>query len=257
MADKDRWLHTLGNLTLTGYNSELGDRPFPDKKKMIEECSTKIVILYKDVQDKDNWNAATIQARANRLADEVLKLHPIAPPEHEVSFTDSRYKEYTCAEPGNATYKTVNYYDLLGERVAVGSFADMLRSVAKKLYEMDSSIIERMARSGETFTDWINPVFSYDKDGVKGDTKLEGTNIYISTGYSAYDCVSFIRGLLRKYDLDVEEDFVYSARSTKADGEKEDAEEPVRYRMTPRSPFATRHGRRIGRMRCRSYRGKT
>ncbi len=229
MADKDRWLHTLGNLTLTGYNSELGDRPFPDKKKMIEGCSTKIVILYKDVQDKDNWNAATIQARANRLADEVLKLHPIALPEYAVSFTDSRYKEYTCAEPGNATYKTVNYYDLLGERVAVGSFADMVRSVAKKLYEMDSSIIERMARSGETFTDWINPVFSYDKDGVKGDTKLEGTNIYISTGYSAYDCVSFIRGLLRKYDLDVEEDFVYSARSTKADGEKEDAEEPVRY----------------------------
>jgi len=105
----------------------------------------------------------------------------------------------------------------------------MVRSVAKKLYEMDSSIIERMARSGETFTDWINPVFSYEKDGVKGDTKLEGTNIYISTGYSAYDCVSFIRGLLRKYDLDVEEDFVYSARSTKADGEKDDAEEPVRY----------------------------
>ena len=229
MADKDHWLHTLGNLTLTGYNSELGDRPFPDKKKMIEKCSTKIVILYKDVQDRDNWNAATIQARANRLADEVLKLHPIAPPEHAVSFTDSRYKEYTCAEPGNATYKTVNYYDLLGERVAVGSFADMVRSVAKKLYEMDSSIIERMARSGETFTDWINPVFSYDKDGVKGDTKLEGTNIYISTGYSAYDCVSFIRGLLRKYDLDIEEDFIYSARSTKTDGEKDDAEEPVRY----------------------------
>ena len=41
--------------------------------------------------------------------------------------------------------------------------------------------------------------------------------------------MSFIRGLLRKYDLDVEEDFVYSARSTKADGEKDDAEEPVRY----------------------------
>ena len=228
-ADKDRWLHTLGNLTLTGYNSELGDRPFPEKKQMIEECSTKIVNLYKDVQDKDQWNAQAILARAERLAGEVLKLHPIAPPEYAVSFTDSRYKEYTCAEPGNATYKTVNYYDLMGERVAVGSFADMVRSVAKKLYELNSSVIERMARNGETFTDWINPVFSYDVDAVKGDTKLEGTNIYISTGYSAYDCVSFIRGLLRKYDLDVEEDFVYSARSNKSGESTEDAEEPVRY----------------------------
>ena len=233
MADKDRWLHTLGNLTLTGYNSELGDRPFPEKKRLIENCSTKMVNLYRDVQDKDIWNAQAIQVRANRLAGEILKLYPIAPPEHTVSFTDSRYKEYTCAEPGNATYKTVNYYELLGERVAVDSFADMVRSVARKLYEMDSGVIERMARNGETFTDWINPVFSYDKDAVKGDAKLEGTNIYISTGYSAYDCVSFIRGLLRKYGLDVEEDFVYSARSNKAenksDGSTSEAEEPVRY----------------------------
>jgi len=28
------WLHSLGNLTLTGYNSEYSDRPFAEKRDM-------------------------------------------------------------------------------------------------------------------------------------------------------------------------------------------------------------------------------
>ena len=31
---QERWLHTLGNLTLTGYNSEYSDRPFAEKRDM-------------------------------------------------------------------------------------------------------------------------------------------------------------------------------------------------------------------------------
>ena len=105
---------------------------------------------------------------------------------------------------------------LLGERVAVDSFAEMVRSVARKLYELDSTVIERMARNLETFSDWVTPVFSYDESKIRGKTKLQGTDIYISTGFSAYDCVSFIKGMLKKYDLNIEEDFVYSARIRKA-----------------------------------------
>lgn len=31
---QESWLHTLGNLTLTGYNSEYSDRPFVEKRDM-------------------------------------------------------------------------------------------------------------------------------------------------------------------------------------------------------------------------------
>ena len=223
-ADKDRWLHTLGNLTLTGYNSELGDRPFRIKKKLIEENQTKIVNLYEDIQDKEIWNADAIQDRADRLVKEVMKLYPIEQPAELVKFVDTRYAEYTVADPSNATYKTVNYYELEGERVLVDSFALMVRSVVKKLYEKDPSIIERMAKNLEMFSDWTSPVFSYDQNDIKGNTKIDGTNIYMSTGYSAQVCASFIRGLLKKYDLDIEEDFVYSARAHKPDQNDEDDE---------------------------------
>ena len=31
---QEKWLHTLGNLTLTGYNAEYSDRPFAEKRDM-------------------------------------------------------------------------------------------------------------------------------------------------------------------------------------------------------------------------------
>ena len=78
------------------------------------------------------------------------------------------------------------------------------------------SIVVRMAKNNEAFPNWLNPVFSYDKDVVKSDMEFKkGTGIYISSGYSAFDCICFIRALLRLHDIDIDEEFVYSARSYK------------------------------------------
>ena len=208
-----RYLHTLGNLTLTGYNSEQGDLPFEEKKEKLADFKTHITILYSDVKDKTEWNAQTIEARAERLSGLILKLFPIAQPETKVDFSDPRYQRFTALNPDNATYRTVNYYELLGERVNVTNFAAMVRSVAEKLYMLDSRIISRMAKDLEPLPFWSSPVFAYDETALRGPVKLNNaSNIYISTGYSARDCISFIAGMLRKYDLNLEEDFFYSAR---------------------------------------------
>ena len=131
---RERYLHTLGNLTLTGYNSELGDLPFAEKLDMLSDKKTHITILYSDVKDKTEWNAKTIAARSERLSKEILKLFPIEPPATKIDFSDPRYRLYTVSDPHNATYKVVNYYELLGERVNVDSFAVMVRSVAGTRY---------------------------------------------------------------------------------------------------------------------------
>ena len=210
---RERYLHTLGNLTLTGYNSELGDLPFAEKLDKLAEENTHVTVLYSDVKNKTEWNAQTMESRAERLSEEVLKLFPIELPTTKVDFSDPRYRLYTVSDPHNATYKFVNYYELLGERVSADSFAFMVRSVAGKLYDLNSSLIDRMARNLEVFPAWQNPVFAYDKDAIRNAVKLKNdSDIYISTGYSAYDCICFIKALLKKYDLDLEEDFVYSAR---------------------------------------------
>ena len=212
-----KYLHTLGNLTLTAYNSEYSDSPFDKKKSLLEstEKPNHITVLYKDVVNQEVWNEDTIQHRATNLCEIILKLFAIEKAEYDVDFNDPRSREYTVVNPDDATYKTVNYYVLDELRVNVDSFAGMVKSVIINLYERDQSIIEEMAKKNECFEGWTYPFFSYDVGKVKnGQEFKKGTGIYMSAGYSAHDCICIIRHLLKRYDLDIIEDFVYNARPT-------------------------------------------
>lgn len=214
MEVKEKYLNTLGNLTLTGYNSELGDKPFDEKKELLASVHTKVVALYEGVKDCEAWNKDTIESRAEDLSDKILELYPITMPEALITFKDPRYTEYTCENPEDATYKTPNYYVLQGERVVVGNFALMLRMIVEQLYEIDPSIIENMARENSQPLSWSQMVlFSYDVEQVWNDYRIKGTDIYQSTGFSAAHCMYVIKALLEKYDIDID-DFIYSARNT-------------------------------------------
>lgn len=97
--------------------------------------------------DKTDWKPVRLKNARERLTGVILKLFPIEQPKQEIEFSDPRYTLYTVEDPRNATYKHVDYYELLGERVNVDSFAFMVRSVARKLFDLDSSIIEAMAKN--------------------------------------------------------------------------------------------------------------
>jgi uncharacterized protein with ParB-like and HNH nuclease domain/predicted transport protein len=69
---QQQWLHTLGNLTLTGYNAEYSDRPFADKRDMAGGFKESPLKLNAGLGQLDAWNEAAIQKRAGRLADMAL-----------------------------------------------------------------------------------------------------------------------------------------------------------------------------------------
>jgi hypothetical protein len=65
------WLNTLGNLTLSAYNSELSNKPFPDKQKYYAESNLQLNHL---LAKYPSWNADSIQHRADLLADQALEI---------------------------------------------------------------------------------------------------------------------------------------------------------------------------------------
>jgi uncharacterized protein with ParB-like and HNH nuclease domain/predicted transport protein len=69
---QQHWLHTLGNLTLTGYNSEYSDRPFKVKRDMAGGFKESPLRLNAGLGQADGWNEDAIKARARRLADAAL-----------------------------------------------------------------------------------------------------------------------------------------------------------------------------------------
>ncbi len=62
------WLHTLGNLTLTGYNPELSDHPFLKKRDMKGGFAESPLRMNDGLRELDHWNEGTIQDRARTLA---------------------------------------------------------------------------------------------------------------------------------------------------------------------------------------------
>ena len=75
---QETWLHTLGNLTLTGYNSEYSDRPFGEKRDMKGGFKESPLRLNEGLGALDTWNETTIQIRAKRLAEQAVQVW--APP---------------------------------------------------------------------------------------------------------------------------------------------------------------------------------
>jgi uncharacterized protein with ParB-like and HNH nuclease domain/predicted transport protein len=62
-------LHTLGNLTLTGYNSEYSDRPFIQKRDMPGGFKQSPLRVNEGLATVETWNEIEIDSRARRLAD--------------------------------------------------------------------------------------------------------------------------------------------------------------------------------------------
>jgi alkylated DNA nucleotide flippase Atl1 len=66
-------LHTLGNLTLTGYNSELGNKPFAAKRAELEKSGIR---LSQDITARNRWARPEIHARADALAERIIAIWP-------------------------------------------------------------------------------------------------------------------------------------------------------------------------------------
>jgi uncharacterized protein with ParB-like and HNH nuclease domain/predicted transport protein len=73
---QERYLHTLGNLTLTRYNSEYSDRPFSEKKLMEGGFAQSPLRLNAFIGKADVWNEAAIRSRAELLASEANDIWP-------------------------------------------------------------------------------------------------------------------------------------------------------------------------------------
>ncbi len=81
---QETWLHTLGNLTLTGYNAEYSDRSFGEKRDMQGGFKESPLRLNEGLGTLDTWNEAIIQIRAKRLAEQAVQVWvppPALPPE--------------------------------------------------------------------------------------------------------------------------------------------------------------------------------
>ncbi|RVZ61087.1 DUF262 domain-containing protein [Helicobacter pylori] len=73
-AIHDKYLHTIGNLTLTGYNQEYINNSFQEKRDMEKGFKQSPLRLNQSLKDLEVFGEEEIEKRANDLADWALKI---------------------------------------------------------------------------------------------------------------------------------------------------------------------------------------
>jgi hypothetical protein len=72
-AVHDKWLHTLGNLTLTAYNQDFGNRPYTAKRTELIQSKLGLNQYFARVE---SWNVDAICSRGQALAKKVAAIWP-------------------------------------------------------------------------------------------------------------------------------------------------------------------------------------
>ena len=67
----ERHLHTIGNLTLTAYNSELGNMSFSGKRDIYKDS---MVAMTRALADFERWGEGEIRERAGNLAEKAVRI---------------------------------------------------------------------------------------------------------------------------------------------------------------------------------------
>ena len=73
---QEKYLHTIGNLTLTGYNQKLSYLPFHEKRDMVNGFKDSNIRLNKPLANLNYWNENQIIKRASDLRKEANKIWP-------------------------------------------------------------------------------------------------------------------------------------------------------------------------------------
>jgi predicted transport protein len=97
------YLHTLGNLTLTGYNSEYSDRPFNEKRDMKGGFKESPLRLNKGLGSCEIWNEQAIKARADRLAGEAVGIWAM------IELPSDVLDNYRPKKPATQTYTITDH----------------------------------------------------------------------------------------------------------------------------------------------------
>jgi len=124
------YLHTLGNLTLTRYNSEMSDRPFKEKRDIEGGFGDSPLWLNKELRKLDNWNKATIEERARLLAERALQVWAYPQLSEDVL---SKYKNK--GSDGEAvTYSLADHPELQGGMLT------LFEELSRRICNLDSSV---------------------------------------------------------------------------------------------------------------------
>lgn len=206
------WLHRIGNLTVTGYNSEYSNSSFQTKKSIPEGFDSSPYRLNDSIKKADTWGEEQIERRSKRLSD--IAVAYWAKPKTGFEPVREPLPEVPMGDDTDFTSRSIIAYEFNDVSVTVKSFKDMMRSLLKTLIAQHRESIFEYAEAGAFgFSAGPKPTNRYQEEIV--------SQLWVQTRNSTAEKMTILRGLFQHLGIDTD-DLVFTLRPLTDDEEPED-----------------------------------
>ena len=207
----EEWLHTIANLTLTGYNSQYSNRSFAEKKTVENGFAQSGLRLNQYIAKFDKWTEEEMKLRRDKLAEMAVKIwaYPETKYQPDVHLDD---EVPIGDEDFNFTNRRITSFRLMGTPYSAVDWVGATVTILQLLYELDPKIL--IAETKNSSDLWIVP-----KDpGGRYPHKQIAEDVWFCVSNDTNTKVRIIRSVFRKYDL-ADDDLVFILVPEKTDNE--------------------------------------
>ena len=205
-----QYLHTMANLTLTGYNSQYSNLTFMDKRDMEKGFNDSAFRLNNYVKSCSQWTETEMKQRQHDLLEVFMRLWPMPsttfePAKREIesaSLDDDDY-EFTGKKIQGYFYHNVHY--------SVNTWKEMLIQMCNHVLLEKRSSIEWLCANEEHG-------FSHTPETWR---KELAPGLYVWTDNSTYTKINILRGMLNECNIPLSE-LVFEFRADETDDDNEE-----------------------------------
>ena len=194
------WLHRLANLTLTGYNPNLSNKSFREKRDAEQGGYRNSGLrMNQRIGQKDTWGLPELEERSSEMVARALRIWPC--PQTDFKPAEKEFDSCTLDdEDVDLTGREIARYSLLNAEQPVASWTDMFEHVVKFLHQRDQSVLSALAYSTSLTSD-LAVYVSHTGNELRSALKIDD-DIYLEKNTNTALKLSILRRLFAFYDVD-------------------------------------------------------
>ncbi|MDO9377183.1 MAG: DUF262 domain-containing protein [Ferruginibacter sp.] len=135
---KENYLNTVGNLTLSGNNGKLANRPFLDKKEMNYDGKEQGYIfsrlwLNRDLKEIMKWDKDEIEKRAALITQRFIDIWKLPDIQVELEASSEEVNIFDAEDP---KFKKLEYAIFFNQKLEINQVAKLYIEVFKQLFDL-------------------------------------------------------------------------------------------------------------------------
>ena len=194
------YLNTIGNLTITGYNSELSNKSFKVKKERYKDSNIKIC---REIAKYDNWREIEIKNRAEKLFEKAKKFWKVPQGYDDKNIDDLEYgKNYLLGSDINITGKKPSKLIILENEYSVKSWKELLEKLCIELYEIEPQLLKELIYN-PSFKGKEKDIVAQNKEKLRVPLKID-EDLYIESNLNSNAILNYANMIATEYELEEE-----------------------------------------------------